>query len=291
MPIYNFTFKPRKAHTAGKAAEPLPSIPQKLPGHPDLQKDSEISYDPLEFNTPTDVRTILPMGFHAVDEGIKKYFDGMIIPTKDDQRPMDVRVAGGDKTYLFWRQQLDVNRIKLPVMSVNRSGFRWDPDRFSPSYIEMTRRFVSKDGSRLAMVYRPWPCLVDYAFTIWAERKRDAEYAMYQIITRFNPFAELMVEFETLKGNIRGKLGEVTNSSDIDIGAEELAKVRYDISSTWEAWLPLPEKVVPSILGRVGIVLEDSGQILDVAEFSDRGAVNAVSLQDFSMPPINEENS
>lgn len=269
MPIHNFGFTPRKERKVGKVDEPRPSIPQKIPKAPDLSKQSTITYDPTNVNVYENVRTILPKGFHALDEGIKNYFADVQVPSKDDFRRMDVRVAGGDKTLLFWKQDLDSNRIKLPVMSVNRTALRWDANRFSPPYIEMTRRFVEADGSRVALVYRPWPCLVDYTNSIWAERKRDAEYALFQIITRFNPLAEFTIEFETLRGNVRGKIGEVTDNSDIDVGAEELAKVRYDIQITYEAWLPLPERVVPTVLGRVGVVSEFSGAVLDVADFDD----------------------
>jgi hypothetical protein len=288
MPVYNFTFKPRQQNTAGQVQEPEPSIPQKIPGWPDVSKDSEITYDPTNLNGPVDVNTILPIGLHTVDEGVKNYFVGMKVPTKDGQRDLTVRVAGGDRTFLFWKQDLTANRIQLPVMSINRTGWRWDPMRFSPPYIEMTRRFVHQDGSRVALVYRPWPCLIDYTFSLWTERKRDIEYIMYQIVTRFNPLAEIIIEFEALKGNIRGKIGEVTSNSDIDIGAEELPKVRYDIGTTWEAWLPLPEKVMPTILGKVGIFAEYSGEILDVIDFDESGGINAVSLRDTFTREIEE---
>jgi len=288
MPVHDFTFRPRKAHTAGQVSEPLPSIPQKIPGHPDLSKDTEITYDPTNIDTTIDVRTLLVKGFNAVDEGVKNYYLTLKVPTKDNVRDMTVRVAGGDKTFLFWKQDLLANRIKLPVMSINRTGWRFDPMRFSPPYLEMTRRFVHKDGSRVSMAFRPQPYLIDYTFSIWGERKRDVEYPMYDIITRFNPFAETSVEFNTMKGNIRGKLGEVTDNSDIDIGAEELPKVRYDITSTWEAWLPLPEKVMPTILGRVGIFSEFTGEILDVINFDESGGINAVSLRDARTRPLEE---
>ena len=269
MPIHNFGFVPRQQRTVGKVAEPKPSIPQKIPKTPDLSKKTTITFDPTNVNIQEDVRTTLPMGFHALDEGIKNYFIDIKIPSKDDFRKMEVRIAGGDKTLLFWRQDSDTNRIKLPVMSINRTALRWDATRFSPPYIEMTRRFVENDGSRVALVYRPWPCQVDYTNSIWAERKRDAEYALYQIITRFNPLAEFTIEFPTLRGNVRGKIGEVTDNSDIDVGADEMAEVRYDINITYEAWLPLPERVIPTVLGRVGIVSEFSGAVLDIADFDN----------------------
>lgn len=278
MPVYDFSFVPRKQDTAGQVPEPNPSITQHAPSLPDLDKDTTITHDPINTEVSEDVRTVLPKGFHAVDEGVLNYLNNIIIPTQDGQKQLTTRVAGGDKTFLFWKQDLDANRIQLPVMSINRTGFRWDHTRFSPPYMYMNKRFVKEDGSRVALIYRPWPCTVDYTFSLWTERKRDMEYAIYQIITKFNPLAETIIEFETLRGNIRGKMNEGTINSDIDIGAEEQAKVRYDLSSTWEAWLPLPEKIMPTILGRVGIILEDTGEILSVAEFSERGGLNTGAL-------------
>lgn len=267
MPIHDFSFVPRKSRSGGKVKETDPSIPPKVPGHPDIGKETTITYDPSNKAIQESVREILPKGFKSLDEGIKNYFSDIKIPTKDNFRNMATRVAGGDKTFLFWKQNMDSNRIKLPVMSINRTALRWDSTRFSPPYIEMTRRFVSSESGRIEMSYRPWPCKVDYTNSIWSERKEDAEYALYQIVTRFNPLAEFTIEFGTLRGNVRGEIGEISDNSDIDIGAEELPKVRYDVNFTFEAWLPLPSKVVPAVLGRVGTFNEYSGAILDIVDF------------------------
>ena len=35
-----------------------------------------------------------------------------------------------------------------------------------------------------------------------------------------------------------------------------------ELSTTAEAWLPLPEKIVPTVLGTVGSIKEMSGEIL-----------------------------
>ena len=97
---------------------------------------------------------------------------------------------------------------------------------------------------------REYPVLIDYALALWAERKRDIEYITYQIITRFNPLARWVVEDEWMCGDIHATLESCTDSSDIDIDANQLAKVRYDINITIEGWLPLPGRITPTVLGR-----------------------------------------
>jgi hypothetical protein len=49
------------------------------------------------------------------------------------------------------------------------------------------------------------------------------------------------------------------------MGAEDVPKIRYDISISAEGWLPIPtSKIVPSVLGRV-VTLNDyeTGEILE----------------------------
>ena len=50
--------------------------------------------------------------------------------------------------------------------------------------------------------------------------------------------------------------------SDIDIDANKLATVRYDFSVKIEGWMPLPSRIVPTVLGQVTELAE-----LDTREF------------------------
>lgn len=243
--------------------ERAPAISQVLPEQ-DSQVKDEFFVKDLNVNHPEEIKSNLVRGFYSMDAGVKRYFEGIQVPTADSVRPLDVRIAGGDKTFLQWTQDVRAGRLKLPVLSVNRTAWRFNVQKFSPPYIPMTKRFANSEGSRIVLTYRPWPALIDYTLSFWTERKRDMEYIMHQIIIRFNPLAEFRIDDEAgLRGTVQMRLGEMTDNSDIDIGAEELAKVRYDVNITIEGWLPLPEKILPTALGKVVSLHEQNGKFLD----------------------------
>jgi hypothetical protein len=263
--IHNFTFLPRS--NKNLATERAPLISSTLPTQPDLVEKDELTNSDVNLNQPEDIRSVLVRGFYSMDTGMKRYFEDIKVPTQDSVRDLTVRIAGGDKTLLIWQQDLRSGRIKLPVMSINRTGWRFNVEKFSPPHINMTRRFAHDDGSKIILTYRPWPALIDYTLSVWTERKRDVEYIMHQIMTRFHPLAEFKIDDESgLRGNVQLRFGDSTDNSDIDIGAEELAKVRYDVSVTMEGWLPLPEKILPTVLGKVTSLHERTGKFLEAVE-------------------------
>ena len=154
-------------------------------------------------------------------------------------------------------------------MSINRTNANYNPQRFSPPYRPVAKRFVNSTRQELALTYRAVPYLIDYALSIWAERKRDAEYAIYQIMTRFNPLAEWVVESEFGRSVVQAHFQGFVDSSDVDTPAEEVAKVRYDINIQVEGFLPLPERIVPTILGRVGVIRDVRGNFLENIKFGE----------------------
>jgi len=266
MAVYDFTFSPKSSTPIGIGAIPerAPVITPTLPEQPDDTKPNDLLATDLNINRPEIIKETLGRAFYGMDAGMKAFFENIQVPTKDSSRPLTVRIAGGDKTFLLWIQDLRSGRIQLPVLSINRTAWRFNPQKFSPPYIPMTRKFAQTDGSRIVLAYRPWPCLIDYTLSFWTERKRDMEYIMQQILIRFNPLAEFRIQDDGgLVGTVQMKLGECTDNSDIDIGAEELAKVRYDVNVTIEGWLPLPEKVLPTVLGKVITLHEQDGKFLE----------------------------
>lgn len=276
MPIHDFDFnapgpknlqtldhKPKAGSPAGAIErQPIQANPINVP---DKTGRDDIFYEDININKAEDVAEILPQGYRTMDRGIKNYFSGIRIPTTDGIRMMNVRIAGGDKSFLVWRQDLRRGRVTLPVMSINRSTANFNPMKFSPPHHFMDVRFVDRTGSRVTAAFRPVPYLIDYTMTIWSEHKKDAELATYQINTRFNPLAEFIVEDEHLRGSIIMKFNSWSDASDKDVDPETRPNVRYDISITMEGWLPLPEKLLPTILGRVTTLKEDTGAFLQRA--------------------------
>jgi len=257
--LYDFDFRARTNQPPG-APEHAPQY-SPLIRLPDLTGRSTIAYDKINVGVE-DVRNILPIGFQTTDAAIKEWLSDITVPTKDGVKKMAVRIPRGDRSILVWQQDLKEGRIGLPVMSVHRGSATFHAEKFSPPYWRIRKRFADKPGSRLSLTYRPRQFLVEYQLSYWTEHKQDAEYILYQILTRFDPLAEIHIADAFLQGNLIMKLGGYTDSSEIEAGRDRIAKVRYDISMTAEAWLPLPEKLVPAILGKVHTIQDETGEVI-----------------------------
>jgi hypothetical protein len=284
MTIHNFDFNdigtPRKLTDmrldpkSGEGLERRPAI-SPLPIGKEALPKNDIYYERQNVNIAEDVREILPQGYRTMDRGIKNYFSGILVPTKDGLKMTGVRISGGDKAYLIWAQDLKMGRVTLPVMAIKRESDQFNEQKFSPPHFHyMSRRFLDSEGSKVALAYRPRPAILKYTLSVWAEHKRDLEYILYQISTRFNPIAEFMVEDEHLRGSVVLKYNGMTVAVDDDIPADKFAQKRYDIALEMEGWLPLPEKHVPTILGRVTTLKDqtfavDVGDVLDVVHGKD----------------------
>jgi hypothetical protein len=171
---------------------------------------------------------------------------------------MRIKVAGGDKSVLIWRDQLKDGRVRFPVASINRNGYEYNSQKFSSPALTMARRYTSDSMNRVALVRRPVPYLVKYTITVWAAWKRDAEHALYQILSRFNPLAEFVMSDQHIQGSVQLRFDGSSDTSEKEAGFDQKAKTRYEFSMTAEAWLPLPEIVVPTILGHASVVKEVS---------------------------------
>lgn len=215
-----------------------------------------------KFADPSDTEDFLEPGFHALDEGMKMYWSGMRVPTKDSYRFCRIKIAGGDKSLLVWRDDLLNGRARLPVASLNRGKHEFNKDRFSPAYLPMAIRFVNKRGDRAALVYRPVPWLVDYTCSIWAEHKRDVEYVFFQILRRFNPLAVFKISDGHLQGDITLRYGGANDQSDKEVQFDQQPYLKYEIQMTAEAWLPLPERVLPTVMGTVVNMKDDLANTL-----------------------------
>ncbi len=257
MPLHSFnaefTPTPRADNASLEMVPLIATHPQGLEQLSDVEGGRTKFLGDSTQAHPDFIQEFLMPGFRALDEGMKNYWSGMKIPTKDSTRMMRVKIAGGDKTILAWRDLMSDGRARLPVASLNRLSFAQDPRKFSPPYLSMTRRYTSNRMDRVALVKRPVPFLVTYELIVWASYKKDAEHILYQILTRFNPLAEFKLYDDHISGVVVLKCD---GSTDHD----EKAKVRYEFKMTAEAWLPLPETIVPTILGQVSSVRESATQ-------------------------------
>ena len=238
--------------------ERQPAIPTMQPMD---KKRSTLWFENQNVNTAEEVHEILPQGLRTMDRGIKNYFSGMRVPTKDGVKLMAVRITGGDKPYLIWKQDLIRGRIQLPVMSIKRDSDEFNVEKFSPAHFHyLEKRFADESMTRIILSYRPIPLKINYSLSVWAEFKRDLEYINYQIKRRFNPIAQYDVEDEYLRCSCVLLCNGSQSTSDDEVPADQRQNKRFDVSIVMEGYLPLPVKVVPSILGRV-TTMKDGGDL------------------------------
>lgn len=267
MPQYDwsadFTVRPGVIDVSPKMIQQAQGLTE-IPGIRQLShvEGGRTPIDGSEFMAyPSHVEEFLQPGFRSLDEAMKQYWSGIRVPTKDSYRFMRVKISGGDKSLLIWSDDLVEGRARMPLAAISREGAEFNPEKFSPNYLPMAYRYLSSRRDLVAKVYRPTPWLVNYKIIIWAEHKRDMEYILYQSLTRFNPLAEFKMSDGKIQGNVQLRFGGSIDASDKETGYDQHAKVRYEISCVAEAWLPLPETIVKTVLGRVTNLQESRGEI------------------------------
>jgi hypothetical protein len=256
MPVYKFgpqySFIPAP-RAVGGGLEPIPQL-DKAHGLKQLA-DVQGGRTPIDWEkdraATTDIEEFIIPGFHYLDEGMKLFFSDIRVPTKDSYRFIRTRIAGANKSLLIWTDDLAHGRIKLPIMSISRGSHEYWPEMYSPPLRPIRINYVNSMKTMAEKVYRPVPYLVDYTMSIWSETKRDAEHAVYQIISRFNPLAVFKADDGHIHGNVVLRFGGFNDASDKDVPADQLAKIKYEVTCKAEAWLSLPTELCPTIIGRV----------------------------------------
>lgn len=199
----------------------------------------------------SDVLSFIIPGFRALDNGMKHYWSGIKVPTIDSYRFMSVKVAGGDKSILVWSDDLKNGRVSVPVCSINRTDEAFNEQRFSLAIHPMAIKYPNYDGTYAVMVYRPVPFIVRYNLHVWASFKTDLEYIKAQVLTRFNRVGIFKINDGKLTGDVTLHFDGSNNTTDVDAPFDKTAYKRFDVSLKAEAWLPLPERIVKTILSNV----------------------------------------
>ena len=273
MPVYDFTFAPPQAvmPTSPQAVftSHSPMISNRPAQLPDVGPKTPIVTGTQNI-APDEVISVVTNGFHLLDEGMKNWLSNIKIPTLDGYKSVAVHVAASDKSILSWAQEFFDGRVPLPVISVHRASWAFDQTRFSPPYSPIAKRFTDQSGRFMRNIFRPVPFKVEYAISIWAEFKKDVEHIEPTITRRCNPAATFNLDDDHVKQFVRILYNGTTNSSDIEIAAKVRPKVIYDLSMSAEYAIPIDEKIVPTVLGRVMVTREmDSHDILDVYKVDD----------------------
>ena len=241
----------------GDEIERQPQIAQSFG---EYTRKTKLWFEDQNIDGTTEIREILPQGLRTMDRGIKNYFSGIKVPTAGGVKLMGVRISGGDKPYLTWAQDLKRGRVTLPVMAIKREGDEPFPEKYSPAhYHYMNKRFLGPEMTHISLGYRPLPLKINYTLSVWAEHRRDLEYIFYQVRTRFHPTAAFYVEDEHMRAELIMHYNGMSSAVDDETPPDQRQNKRYDYNIMMEGYLPLPNRVVPSILGKV-TTLKDGGE-------------------------------
>lgn len=263
MGQYDFTPAPR-TEIPIEAPELRPQIPAYPPSAAqtseiDRGRSRVVGEEP---GSPVDyINEFLMPGFQALDEAMKMYWSGIRVPTKDSYRLMRVMVTGVDKSLAEWRDYLLDGRARLPVASVDRGSFQVNPQKFSTPNLTMARRY-SPRGDTVTLIRRPVPFLVEYSLLVWTSWKRENDYIQHQVATRFNPLAEFRMSDGHIIGNVQLKFNSGSDATEKEAGHDMRPAIRYEYHMTAEAWLPLPEVAVPTVLGCAISLRDIAGNLL-----------------------------
>ena len=255
MPVYDFRFDQPAPQSLQPAKQVFTGIQQQLiDDHPisipELDHKVPLLIDSDKNMAPEEVREVIVNGFFALDEGFKNWLSGIRVPTKDSYKLVSTHVVAQDRSILAWAQEFTDGRVPLPIISIQRNSWTFNPTHFHPPYLPFIKQYTDRSMRRMRLIYRPIPFKVEYVCTIWAEYKQDIEYISIDIIKKCNPMAIFYVQDEFMSQTVRVFNNGVTNQSDIDIGPDR-PKVMYEWSATLEYAICINEKIVPTILGRI----------------------------------------
>ena len=271
MPVHDFRFRPPQSLQPQKQVfqDHHPDIAPRPPKLPNYDKRVDIVESPQN-TSPEQVIEVMTNGFHSLDEHMKMWLSGIKVPTLDSYKVASVHVAASDRSVLAWAQEFFDGRVPLPVISVHRTSWAFNPAMYSPPYHPISKQFTDRSRKRMRNIFRPMPFKVEYMISIWTEYKRDVEHIEADIVRRHNPMATFPMEDEHLRQIIHSYYNGTTNSSDIEIEAKQRPKVVYDVSLSVDYGIPLNEKIVPTVLGRVVSVKElTTGQTLETYKVED----------------------
>ncbi|MBD3405032.1 MAG: hypothetical protein GF411_02715 [Candidatus Lokiarchaeota archaeon] len=271
MPVYDFTFNPPKSTNPSNSdfRDHTPDISPRPPKLPDVGPKTTIITG-SQNKAPEEVISVVTKGFHRLDEGVQQWLSGIRIPVNDSYKLANVHIAASDRSVLSWAQDFFDGRVSLPVISIHRGSWAFDQTRFSPPYAPIAKKFTDQSGRYLRDIFRPVPFKVEYAISIWCEFKADAEAIESNIIRRHNPAASFTLGDSHIEQRIRSLYNGTTNSSEIEIAAKQRPRVVYDVSLSMEYTIPLDEKIVPTVLGRIASIKESvTEEVFDTYKVDD----------------------
>lgn len=264
MSIHNFSRKPNQINIENE----LDSNVQNVTGiqqsdHIDPLVVGESCNDNRQYNYR--LREDVPVAFHALERTLKNYFSNITVPTNDYVRFLRIRISGASKSVLMYTQDQKEGKTIFPIASLSGgTDYEFNVEKFSPSYLPMSLRYLNNNKSLVSKIFRPVPVTINYKLTVYTEHKRDMGYIKTQLLRRFHPYAEIWVNDGRLQGPVQLFSSGLTDISELEIPFDQDEMKALELSFKAESWIPLPELEVPTVRGTTTVFRENCIKVTDL---------------------------
>lgn len=193
----------------------------------------------------------------GTDEAVRSLFnDIVVLDTNSQAHPVPLIWGTQEKAVIAvlgenYRKDssLVVDRIKLPIMSINSTSYDMDMSRYvyhkAENYLRdyKTGRpgFTVKEFTNDDTVYglsKPLPINIGYTLYVWTMYEEDINQILEQIYPKIMPMGYIRVK--GIGYEIPVKLDSIGNNIEYDTGDRSTRVIKYQINMTAESYLAQP---------------------------------------------------
>lgn len=219
----------------------------------------------------------------GADEAMKNMFnDVIVIDESGTAHNVPIIWATQEKAVAYILQEnirkddsLVVDRIRLPMLAINSSGYNFNQDRYV--YHKAIDYLRNKDDSWRPGFYtneryerdtvfgvsKGIPIDINYTLYAWTLYEEDMNQILTQIVTKFSPIAYIRVRGVSWEVGV--KLDSISNNVDTEPGDKAVRVFKYQFSFTAESFVSQPIVRKKAVL-KTNIEVVDSANDEDVTE-------------------------
>lgn len=198
--------------------------------------------------------------------------DGKALPVPIMWATQEKAVAAIIQTTVRKDESLVVDRVRLPMLAINASGYSFNQDRYvyhkAIDYLRTEKTgwkpgFTKKERYERDTIFgvaKGIPIDVNYTLYGWTLYREDMNQILTQIITKFSPIAYIRVR--GISWEIGVKLDSISNNVDVEPGDQNDTVYKFEFGFTAESFVSQP-------IVRKKAVLKTKIDVVDAIEDED----------------------
>lgn len=219
----------------------------------------------------------------GTDEAVRDLFrDLVVIDEQGKAHNVPIIWATQEKAVAYILQEntrkdesLVVDRIRLPMLAINASGYNFAQDRYiyhkAIDYLRNAKDnwrpgfTVSEQFERDTVfgVARGIPLDIEYSLYAWTLYEEDMNQILTQVVTKMSPMAYIRVR--GISWEIGVKLNSIANNVDLEPGDKKTRVFKYQFGLTAESFVAQPIVRKKAVL-KTRVEVTDSPNEEDITE-------------------------